>query len=146
MKFSKATNYALHTMLYLVAAPAGKSIGVRPLAEFQNVSPTYLSKILTQLVKAGLIASTPGVHGGYRLAKSKDAISFLDIIQAVEGTASLFECGPGHDAGFHEGCLIRSVMARAEDRMERYLQEQKLIDLVDRVDGHMLEFIRREAQ
>ncbi|WP_412768159.1 Rrf2 family transcriptional regulator, partial [Escherichia coli] len=43
MKFSKATNYALHTMLFLAVVPPNKLIGVQQLAERQEVSPTYLS-------------------------------------------------------------------------------------------------------
>lgn len=55
MKYSKATNYALHTMVFLTLNPKGKSMSVESLAEMQKLSPTYLSKILTKLVKAGLI-------------------------------------------------------------------------------------------
>ena len=51
MKYSQATNYALHTMLYFVALPPGTTIGVQRLAEIQELSPTYLSKILTRLVQ-----------------------------------------------------------------------------------------------
>jgi DNA-binding IscR family transcriptional regulator len=53
MKYSQATNYALHTMLYSVALPSGTTVGVQQLAQRQALSPTYLSKILTRLVKAG---------------------------------------------------------------------------------------------
>jgi DNA-binding transcriptional regulator YhcF (GntR family) len=49
-------------MVYLLLIPDGKSIGVRPLAEFLRVSPTYLSKILTKLVKAGIVESATGVN------------------------------------------------------------------------------------
>ncbi|GJM70019.1 Rrf2 family transcriptional regulator [Paenibacillus macerans] len=106
MKFSKATNYALHTMLFLAAATPDKLIGVQQLAERQDVSPTYLSKILTKLVKAGMIESTSGAHGGYRLKRNWEEISFLDIIHAIEGTASLFECELNHGPE----CLIQQVM------------------------------------
>ena len=44
-------------------------MSVESLAEMQKLSPTYLSKILTKLVKAGLIESNPGVNGGYRISK-----------------------------------------------------------------------------
>ncbi len=127
MKYSQATNYALHTMLYLVALPPGTTIGVQRLAELQELSPTYLSKILTKLVKAGLIESTPGVNGGYKLARNKAELSFLEVIQAIEGTASLFHCDAGED---HQGCLIQGVMAQAEQQMEAYLHERKLVELV----------------
>jgi Rrf2 family protein len=127
MKYSQATNYALHTMLYFVALPPGKTIGVQQLAELQELSPTYLSKILTRLVKAGMIESTPGVNGGYKLRKNKEDISFLDVIHAIEGTASLFHSDDGKD---HQGCLIQEVMTQAEQQMETYLKERKLVELV----------------
>lgn len=125
MKYSQATNYALHTMLYFVALPPGKTIGVQQLAALQALSPTYLSKILTKLVKAGLIESSPGVHGGYTLTKNKTDLSFLDVIQAIEGTASLFHCGAGLQ---HDACLIQHVMMDAERQLEQYLRERKLAD------------------
>jgi Rrf2 family protein len=127
MKYSQATNYALHTMLYFVALPPGKTVGVQQLAELQELSPTYLSKILTKLVKAGMIESSPGVNGGYRLTRNKADLSFLEVIQAIEGTASLFHCDAGLE---HQGCLIQEVMADAEQQMETYLQRRKLVELV----------------
>ena len=135
MKYSQATNYALHTMLYFVALPTGKTIGVQQLAELQELSPTYLSKILTKLVKADLIESTPGAHGGYRLTRNKADISFLDVIHAIEGTASLFSCGTEHD--HHHQCLIQEVMMHAEQHMEDYLQERKLVELAERYTGFL---------
>jgi Rrf2 family protein len=127
MKYSQATNYALHTMLYFVALPPGRTVGVQQLAECEELSPTYLSKILAKLVKAGLIESSPGVNGGYRMTRDKADVSFLQVIEAIEGTASLFACDAGLE---HSGCLIQEVMADAEHRMEAFLQERKLVELV----------------
>lgn len=127
MKYSQATNYALHTMLYFVAFPPGKTVGVQQLAELQKLSPTYLSKILTKLVKAGLIESTPGINGGYKLTRNKADISFLEVIHAIEGTASLFHC-EGDE--IHQGCLIQQVMGKAEQQLEDYLKSRKLVELV----------------
>ncbi len=126
MKFSKATDYALHTMLHLALATPDRLTGVQQLAEFQGVSPTYLSKILTKLAKAGMVESSPGAHGGYRLKRNWEQVSFLDIIHAIEGTASLFECTLDHGPE----CRIQQVMIQAEGTMEHYLQQQKLADLV----------------
>lgn len=128
MKYSQATNYALHTMLYFVALPVGKTVGVQQLAAWQSLSPTYLSKILTKLVKAGLIESTPGIHGGYTLAKPKDDLSFLHVIHAIEGTASPFHCGAGLQ---HDACVIQHVMLDAERRGEAYLHERKLVEFAE---------------
>lgn len=126
MKYSKATNYALHTMLYLIAVAPDRPVGVQQLADTQDVSPTYLSKILTKLVKAGLIESASGANGGYRLKGRKEDISFLAIIHAVEGTASLFDCCSSEDSR----CVIHQVMLTAEEAMERHLMNTKMIDLV----------------
>ncbi|MFC5452834.1 RrF2 family transcriptional regulator [Paenibacillus aestuarii] len=125
MKFSKATNYALHTMLYLMAFAPDKPVGVLQLADAQSVSPTYLSKILTKLVKAGLIESASGANGGYRLKGKKEDISFLDIIHAVEGTVSLFECCGSEDSQ----CLIHQTMLAAEVAMEQHLKKTKMTDI-----------------
>ncbi len=128
MKYSKATNYALHTMLYFMAVPLGQTVGLKDLSDAQDLSPTYLSKILTKLVKAGIIESTPGINGGYKLTRDKADPSFLEVIHAIEGTASLFHCGFDHE---HNGCLIQETMRNAEQHMEDYLKAQKLVDLAD---------------
>lgn len=146
MKYSNATNYALHTIVYLAIAPAGKSIGVKPLAEVQKLSPTYLSKILTKLVKAGLVESTVGVNGGYRLIKDKRDISFLEVIHAIEGRSSLFTCGSHHKVQRSSGCLIEAVMSDAEHRLEQYLQERSIADIADKIDESMHTFIEQQAQ
>lgn len=115
-------------MLALLDASPVKPIGVQQLAELQGVSPTYLSKILTRLVKAGMIESVSGVNGGYRLSRKKDDITFLDIIHAIEGTASLFECDFVHG----DECSIQAVMKEAEEKMESHLKNTKLTDLVQK--------------
>ncbi|MDR6725988.1 Rrf2 family protein [Paenibacillus amylolyticus] len=125
MKYSKATDYALHTMLFLSAFPA-ETISVQQLAERQNVSPTYLSKILTNLVKAGMIHSITGVNGGYRLRSNWQEINFMDIIQAIEGSSSLFDCSLNHGPC----CPIQRVVLLAEEKMEEQLRSQTMSDLV----------------
>ena len=130
MKFSKATDYALHTMLFLAAATPEKPVGVQLLAEKQKVSQTYLSKILTKLVKAGMIESTTGVNGGYRLKRNWEDITFLDIIHAIEGSASLFDCSFNHGPE----CPIQKVVLAAEEKMEEHLRNQKISDLVQEMN------------
>ena len=63
MNYSKGTNYALHTMLYLATQKDNPVVGVQELAKHQLVSPTYLSKILTKLTKYGLVESYSGAQG-----------------------------------------------------------------------------------
>ncbi|SHN24531.1 RrF2 family transcriptional regulator [Gracilibacillus kekensis] len=130
MKYSNATNYALHTMVHLMLQPERSSVGVQELAQMQDLSPTYLSKILTKLTKAGLIESTPGAKGGYKISRTKHNISFLDVIYAVEGDTNLFECSI-----HHEGCLIENVMTQAEENMKSELESKLLIDIAKKAES-----------
>src|ERR1700743_331652 len=84
--------WALHCCALLANVPAGRYLPTRDLAEFHGVPKEYLSKALQALSQAGLVEGTLGPAGGYRLARAPDAISFLDIVEAVEGKASTFVC------------------------------------------------------
>jgi Rrf2 family protein len=102
------------------------NLSLQPLANHFNISATYLSKILTQLVKADIIQSTPGVKGGYVLRKKKEDISFMDVIKATEGTGALFIC----DLQEEGQCHIQNVMTEAENVMEMHLENKKLYEVV----------------
>lgn len=132
-------------MVFLALTPNGKTIGVRPLAKIQKVSPTYLSKVLTKLVKAGFVESAPGVNGGYKIVKNVEDISFLEIIQAIEGSASLFNCSLDNNLHNNKNCLIQEVMEEAERKMEGHLKEQTLQDIVNKVDEETISFISSES-
>ena len=138
MQYSVGVEYAIHCLLYLVDVPKGKSIGIKDLAAYQGVSESYLSKVFTKLKKAGVVKSIPGVNGGYELAKIPEHISFWDVIEAIEGSSSLFQCAEIRrteilldmnnlpDAYTKSPCLIKEVMNDAEDQMRRYLKEKSL--------------------
>lgn len=126
MKYTKATNYALHIMAHFVKQEGKDNLSLQPLASHMNISPTYLSKILTQLVKANLIQSTPGVNGGYSLRKPKAEISFYDVIQAIEGSGALFTC----ELSENHGCHIERIMREAEEKMVNHLKEKFIYDIV----------------
>jgi len=126
MKYTKATNYALHLMAYFVKHEGKVNLSLQPLANQLNISPTYLSKILTQLVKADLIQSSAGVNGGYSLRKSKTDITFYDVLQAIEGSGALFTC----EMNENHTCKIEKIMRDAEDKMVTHLKEQHIYDIV----------------
>lgn len=134
MKYSKATNYALHSMVHLAMEPDKDAVPVEDLAQLQKLSPTYLSKILTKLVKAGLVQSTPGVNGGYRLLHSPEQVTFLEIIQAIEGQEALLSCtmtlnGTAH----HHECLIEKAITQAEDKMLEVLSQQTIAGILSQM-------------
>lgn len=126
MKYTKATDYALHIMAYFIKQDGKENFSLQPLASHMNISPTYLSKILTQLVKADLIQSSSGVNGGYSLRKVKTDISFYDVIQAIEGSGALFTC----EMDEKRSCPIEDVMRSAERLMVNDLKNKFIFNII----------------
>lgn len=130
MKLTKATNYALHTMLFLAVNPPNEHIGVAKLAERQEVSTTYLSKILTMLVKSGMIESVTGANGGYKLKPGWEELSLLDVIKAIEGLTPIFDYCLGHNPD----CLIQKAIESAEDKLLNELNQTRIVDLANKMN------------
>ena len=138
LQFSIGVEYALHCLLYMIDIPSGKAVGIKYLAAYQGVSETYLSKVYTKLRKAGIVRSIPGVNGGYELERIPASITFWDIVEAVEGTAPLFQCAEIRqneilldknnlpDTYTKCPCLIKVVMLEAEEQMRQYLSNKTL--------------------
>ena len=92
MRLSAGVEWALHCAVLLAALPPTGVLSGRALAEFHGISESYLLKQLQALTRTGVFASTPGPTGGYRLARPAVDITVLDIVEAIEGTESVFRC------------------------------------------------------
>lgn len=68
MQLGKGTEYALHSLFYMIDMPVGATIGIKELAELNKLSEAYLSKIFTKPRKSGIVRSSQGAKGGYELA------------------------------------------------------------------------------
>lgn len=127
MKFSRGTDYALHSMAYLVSQKdSGDKIPVQDLAKKLDVSSTYLSKILARLVKHKYIIANSGAKGGYSLPADWASISVYDVIVAIDGEPTLFEDSFNHG---HE-CKIQRLMMEVETDMVQALKERSIKDLI----------------
>ena len=132
--------YALHCLLWL-AESGDQQPSSRDLADIQGVSPSYVAKIFSRLTKAGVVTSSEGIRGGYRLSRSPEKISVLEVTDAIEGNNPLFDCKEirGDCALFEDGqpewacsgvCGIHAVMLRAEKAMRAELAKTSLASLV----------------
>lgn len=89
MQLSAKTQNACLAMMELARRHASpKPVALKTIAEEHGISSQFLVQILLQLKRAGLVQSTRGASGGYRLTQSPDSISLLDIVQATEGLGS----------------------------------------------------------
>lgn len=142
MILKNQVEWALHCCAVLSALPDGRYLSTKALAEFHGVPKEYLSKALQGLSQSGIVLSTLGPTGGYRLAKPADEITFLDIVEAVEGKRSTFVCTGIRDNNpcmqkkdcNKKPCPVARIMWAADEAWRAKLRSVTLTDL-----GGMLE-------
>jgi Rrf2 family protein len=120
LQISRKIEYGLRAMVCLAAQAQGTVVPFREIARRMEVPEDFLAKILKTLVGRGLVTSARGAHGGYRLTKAAKEITFLDVIEAVEGPFVVSLCGGGKE---HESCRMTractmyGVWQRGQERM-----------------------------
>ncbi len=86
MKISAKTEYACLAVLALARlGPDDPPIRIREISEGHGIPERYLVQILLQLKGAGLVTSTRGASGGYRLARPASSISLGEVLTAIDG-------------------------------------------------------------
>lgn len=108
LQISRKIEYGLRAMAFLAAHPETEQVSAAEISRRMNIPSEFLAKILKTLVGKGLVRSTRGAHGGYSLARAARTVTFLDVIEAVEGPVLVNLCqGEGHDG--HGGCKVSSA-------------------------------------
>jgi Rrf2 family protein len=92
MQLSRKADYALRAITFLVNQPENKRSSISEIAESEGIPRDFLAKILKELCRAGFLKSFQGVTGGYQLAKNKGEISFLNVIEAMQGEVRVNMC------------------------------------------------------
>lgn len=92
LNLTKAGEYAIAALSRLALQTGLGAISAKTLAAEQKIPPSFLAKILSQCVKAGLVSSRKGRDGGIRLSRPADEITLLSIIEACEGPYIRKEC------------------------------------------------------
>jgi Rrf2 family protein len=137
MQLKNQVEWALHCCAILAGVSGDGRLSARDLAQLHGVPKEYLSKALQALSQAGIVEGSLGPTGGYRLARAPEKISFLHIVEAVEGEAPRFVCteirkhNPCRPAGFCDDrpCAIARVMWAADKAWRDSLSGTTLADL-----------------
>jgi Rrf2 family protein len=136
LRISRKIDYGLRAMVYLASILPDSVVPFREIARQMDVPEDFLAKILKTLVDQGLVKSARGPHGGYALGRNAGDISFLDVIEAVEGPVALNVCLDGDDACGHSGaCTMVSVWKLGQEKMLDVYREAKLSSLAFKPDG-----------
>ncbi len=111
--FSQATEYALRAVVYLADA-ADHSHTAQQIAEATQAPSDYLSKILRELGRVGIVRAQRGKHGGFSLARSPEELTIFDVVDAVDPIRRIHSCPLGLRA--HQTKLCR-LHRRLDDAM-----------------------------
>jgi Rrf2 family protein len=130
LRLSKKADYALLAMRHLAAHSAREVVSTREVAEAYDIPAELLAKVLQQLVRARLLASHQGIHGGYVLSRPAAAISVADVITAIDGPLTVTACtDTDHSCDQYAKCNIRDPLWRIKDRIVSALSATSVAEL-----------------
>lgn len=132
MKLSTKGRYAMVALVDLALEDGGAPVSLAEVSKRQNVSQPYLEQLFVKLRRAGLVESVRGPGGGYRLARSADAIRVADVLEAVDETVSAMHTGAGVSGGV-SGSRAQSLSNRLWEGLSAqvyvFLHQTRLSDV-----------------
>ena len=111
MKLSTRGRYAMVALADLALQGGEGRVSLAEISRRQDISLAYLEQLFVKLRRAGLVESVRGPGGGYRLARSADAIRVTEVLEAVEETVDATQTGAGA-SGALSGSRAQSLCNR----------------------------------
>lgn len=135
MKLSAKAEYACVALLELAGADrTGQPIRIRNIAANQGIPERFLVQILLVLKSAGLVESTRGAAGGYRLSRQPDTITVLEVVEAIDGRSGPSR-GEAGTSAHPMGKALSQIWREAEARERLFLGGITLVDVLARVEA-----------
>ncbi len=132
MQLTKKSSYGLIAALELANDPEEGPLSASAIADRYSLPHSFVEKILHQLKQAGLVSSTQGRRGGYRLATPPDRITVRQVLEALDESLDLVGClGPGTPCELTQICPTKSAWERIDQRFKEMLDSLSLGDLVE---------------
>jgi Rrf2 family iron-sulfur cluster assembly transcriptional regulator len=134
LELTKRGDYGIRAELSLAHAGKGRRLSARRIAAEQGIPPQVLPRIMSDLVRAGLVVSVAGRSGGYQLTRERSSISMLAVIEAIEGdgrrTTCILRGGP---CGRDGVCDVHDVFFAAQEALLSTLAGATLEELAPTV-------------
>ena len=130
--------YSIRILLDIAEHSGGNYIPMKEVAKRQEISLKYIEKIMPLLREGGLLDSSHGIGGGYRLARSPETITLWEILNLAEGDMAPVSClGRGATACPRAaGCKTLPVWKGYFDLTEKYFSGITLADLAGAEGGN----------
>lgn len=126
--------YALRMMLDLAQNQGDGYVALKDIAARQDISKKYLEQIIPLLNRAGLLQTTRGVQGGYRLTKRPEEYTVLDILAVTETGLAAVACLEQDAPACPRcaDCLTLPVWQGLDRVVREYLEGITLQDVLDK--------------
>ncbi|NLS93322.1 MAG: Rrf2 family transcriptional regulator [Planctomycetaceae bacterium] len=131
IRISEPASLALHAAALLARQTDGR-IANQEIAAALQVSGHHLAKVMQQLVRAGIVQSTRGPHGGFTLALAPEDITLLQLFEAVEGPLGDAECLLRQQVCDGADCLVGELVHAVHSHVRQYLADTTLARLAKR--------------
>lgn len=123
MQITRQADYAVRAVLYLAQLGPERRAATSQIAQEQQIPPSFLAKIVSQLSVAGLLQTSRGARGGVSLARTPEQISLLEVVEAIDGPILLNECVSGNGVcNFGDSCPMRPVWCDAQAELVERLK------------------------
>jgi len=132
LRITKLTDYAVLVLSDMVRPEVLEAHAARDVAERTRIPQPTVSKVLKLLARAGLVVSERGKNGGYRLARTPETITVVEIVDAVEGPIAVTECSAEERGSCDlEGCCpTETNWVRINEAIRQALRGITLADMV----------------
>lgn len=115
MQITRQADYAVRAMVYLAQLGPDERAATGQIAREKSIPPSFLAKIVSQLSVAGLLQTSRGARGGVSLAKPAEAITLLDVVEAIDGPILLNDCvGELSSCVYDDDCPLKPVWCDAQ--------------------------------
>jgi len=130
LKLTKKADYGLIALKHLAVNSGGVSSSAKAIADCYGIPLPLLAKILQKLTKLGMLQSLPGTNGGYRLARSANQITALEVIRAIDGPIILTNCFTPHgECDQSEKCTVREPLRKVHEGILQLLNTITISDM-----------------
>ena len=130
LKLSEAASMGYHALAVL-AGSSGKFLTAGEISRTICGSEAHLAKVMRRLVRAGLVSSTRGPGGGFKIAKPAVEISLLNIYEAVEGKFETADCMMDSPCCKENNCIMGSLIRSVNLEVYEFFRSRKLSDFAE---------------
>lgn len=132
MKISTKGRYGLRILIDLATHDPEKPRLIRDIAQSQQISEKYISRLVIDLRRAKLIRSVRGVNGGFHLAKDPEEITLLEILETMEGPISVVDCVRSPEKCKRKTlCPARDIWQKLNDGIRELTKNITLDDILN---------------